>query len=120
MPKDEEGTGGLSPGDFIPANPEEATLEDWENALEQARYLKSIDPENQQEEYEKLLRITKEQKRMQKRQLPEVARNMGGTVHNTYSELGYNVGGVHKEKPQKPIKYSKGGAVRGMKFGGIY
>ena len=48
-------------------------------------------------------------------------RNIGGAVHNTYQELGYMHGGVHKGKPNpKTIKYSKGGAVRGRTFSGSY
>ena len=48
-------------------------------------------------------------------------RNIGGAVHNTYQELGYMHGGVHKGRPNpKTIKYSKGGAVRGRTFSGSY
>jgi hypothetical protein len=48
-------------------------------------------------------------------------RNIGGAVHNTYQELGYMHGGVHKGKTSpKTIKYSKGGAVRGRTFSGSY
>jgi len=48
-------------------------------------------------------------------------RNIGGAVHNTYQELGYMHGGVHKGKPNpKTITYSKGGAVRGKTFSGSY
>lgn len=48
-------------------------------------------------------------------------RNMGGAVHNTYQELGYMNGGVHKGKTNpKTIKYAKGGAVRGKTFRGSY
>ena len=48
-------------------------------------------------------------------------RNMGGAVHNTYQELGYMHGGVHKGKTNpKTIKYAKGGAVRGKRFSGSY
>ena len=44
-----------------------------------------------------------------------------GAVHNTYQELGYMHGGVHKGKPNpKTITYSKGGAVRGKTFSGSY
>ena len=48
-------------------------------------------------------------------------RNMGGVVHDTYQELGYMHGGVHKGKTNpKSIKYAKGGAVRGKRFSGSY
>ena len=51
----------------------------------------------------------------------EYDRNMGGAVHNTYQELGYMHGGVHKGKTNpKTIKYAKGGAVRGKRFSGSY
>mgnify|MGYP003637423645 CR=1 FL=1 len=42
--------------------------------------------------------------------------NMGGVVHD---ELGYMGGGV-SYSPRGPIKYSKGGAVKGKKFKGSY
>ena len=42
--------------------------------------------------------------------------NMGGVVHD---ELGYMGGGV-SYSPRGPIKYSKGGAVKGKKFKGCY
>ena len=41
---------------------------------------------------------------------------MGGVVHD---ELGYMGGGV-SYSPRGPIKYSKGGAVKGKKFKGSY
>jgi hypothetical protein len=42
--------------------------------------------------------------------------NMGGVV---VDELGYMKGGMSYNKKQ-PVKYSKGGAVRGKKFAGTF
>ena len=44
-------------------------------------------------------------------------RNMGGIVED---ELGYMNGGVIEDTERGPIKYSKGGAVKGKTFRGSY
>ena len=64
-----------------------------------------------------LKRATPEQKAMARRELdvPE-GMNMGGVVKD---ELGYMNGGMSYNE-RGPIKYSKGGAVKGKTFRGSY
>ena len=70
---------------------ENATLKDFKTALDQAKYLKKVEEGGK-------------------------PRNMGGAV---VDELGYTQGDMGFTK-RGPVKYSKGGAVKGKTFSGIY
>ena len=89
--KEPEGTSGPLPEELAP---------DWQAAADQAAYLAELG--GQEERYA--------------RGLKEPERNIGGAV---VDELGYMHGGMNYTK-RGPIKYSKGGAVRGRTFSGSY
>ena len=71
--------------------PENPTLGDFRRAGDQAKYLKGLSEASK-------------------------PRNMGGVV---VDELGYMHGGMNFNK-RGPVKYSKGGAVKGKKFAGSF
>jgi hypothetical protein len=85
-----EGSRGPLPEELAP---------DWQAAADQAAYLAEVG--GQKERYA--------------RGLKEPERNMGGVV----DELGYRQGGMNFTN-RGPVKYAKGGAVRGKRFSGSY
>ena len=63
-----------------------------------------------------LKKSTPEQSEKAREKLEVQMYEMGGSV----DELGYMRGGVMKETKRGPIKYSKGGAIKGKNFRGSF
>lgn len=96
---------GPNPSELIPE--ENATLEDFETARDQAKYLLEVERRGKpRPPFDAAVAPDR----------PTVRKNMGGAV---VDELGYTQGDMGFTK-RGPVKYSKGGAVKGKTFSGIY
>jgi len=101
----EGSTRGPNPSELI--SEKNATLEDFETARDQAEYLLEVERGGKpRPPFDAAVAPDR----------PTVRKNMGGAV---VDELGYTQGDMGFTK-RGPVKYSKGGAVKGKTFSGIY